>query len=58
MLPQLLGDEAPDYGTVTDWKSGFLVSGKSLGLGLGEGFADLVVKPYKGAKQHGVIGAF
>lgn len=55
-LPKLLGDEVPDYGKVTDWKSGFLVSGKSIGLGLGEGFADLVVKPYKGARKHGVLG--
>lgn len=55
-LPKLLGDEVPDYGKVTDWKSGFLVSGKSIGLGLGEGFADLVVKPYKGARKNGVLG--
>lgn len=56
MLPKLLGDEVTDYGRVTDWKSGFIVSGKSLGLGMGEGFADLVVKPYKGARKHGVLG--
>ncbi|KAH6654803.1 hypothetical protein BKA67DRAFT_592773 [Truncatella angustata] len=35
MLPKLLGDEVPDYGT---------------------GFAGLVIKPYTGVKNHGVLG--
>lgn len=55
-VPKLYGGEVADYGTVKDWKSGLLVSGKSLTLGIGEGFADLVVQPYKGAKEKGVAG--
>ncbi|KAI0411012.1 sterol glucosyltransferase [Xylaria grammica] len=55
-VPRLYGDEVADYGTVKDWKSGLVVSGKNLTLGLGEGMADLVVKPYEGGKQNGVVG--
>lgn len=55
-LPKLYGEEVRDYGTVKDWKSGFSKSGKTLTLGIGEGFADLVVKPYKGAKEKGALG--
>ncbi|KAI5921686.1 hypothetical protein F4810DRAFT_677383 [Camillea tinctor] len=56
-MPKLYGDEAADYGRVKDWKSGFLASGKSLTLGIGEGFADLLVKPYEGVKKDGPVGA-
>lgn len=55
-LPKLYGEEVRDYGTVKDWKSGLSKSGKTLTLGIGEGFADLVVKPYKGAKEKGAVG--
>lgn len=55
-LPKLYGEEVRDYGTVKDWKSGFTKSGKTLTLGIGEGFADLVVKPYKGVKEKGAVG--
>ncbi|KAI0870419.1 sterol glucosyltransferase [Hypoxylon argillaceum] len=55
-VPRLYGDDVADYGTVKDWKSGFLVSGKNLTLGLGEGFADLVVKPYEGGRDGGAVG--
>lgn len=55
-LPRLYGEEVSDYGTVKDWKSGFLVSGKNLTLGIGEGFVDLVKKPYEGGKKDGFIG--
>ncbi|KAF5009210.1 hypothetical protein FDECE_4575 [Fusarium decemcellulare] len=55
-LPKLYGEQVRDYGTVTDWKSGLVVSGKSLVLGIGEGFADLAVKPVQGAMQSGVTG--
>lgn len=55
-LPKLYGEEVRDYGPVKDWKSGFSKSGKTLTLGIGEGLADLVVKPYKGAKEKGAIG--
>lgn len=56
-LPKLYGEEVRDYGPVKDWKSGLSKSGKTLTLGIGEGFADLVVKPYKGAKEKGAVGA-
>ncbi|KAI0553520.1 sterol glucosyltransferase [Xylaria curta] len=55
-LPRLYGEEVADYGTVKDWKSGLAVSGKNLTLGLGEGLADLVVKPYEGGKEKGALG--
>ncbi|KAH8658577.1 hypothetical protein BGZ61DRAFT_465799 [Ilyonectria robusta] len=55
-LPKLYGEQVRDYGTVTDWKSGLVVSGKSLVLGIGEGFADLAVKPIEGTIQSGVTG--
>lgn len=55
-LPKLYGEEVRDYGTIKDWKSGFSKSGKSLTLGIGEGFADLIVKPYKGVKEKGAVG--
>ncbi|KAJ2975641.1 hypothetical protein NUW58_g8299 [Xylaria curta] len=55
-VPRLYGEEVTDYGTVKDWKSGLIVSGKNLTLGLGEGFADLVVKPYEGGKENGAVG--
>lgn len=55
-VPKLYGEEVADYGTVKDWKSGFVKSGKNLAHGLGGGFTDLVVQPYEGAKEKGVIG--
>lgn len=55
-LPKLYGEEVRDYGPVKDWKSGFSKSGKTMTLGIGEGFADLVVKPYKGVKEKGAVG--
>ncbi|KAH8662574.1 sterol glucosyltransferase [Xylariales sp. PMI_506] len=55
-MPRLCGEEAADYGTVRDWKSGFAVSARSLALGLPEGFADLVTKPYDGARKDGALG--
>lgn len=55
-LPKLYGEEVRDYGTVKDWKSGLSKSGKVMTLGIAEGFADLVVKPYKGAKEKGAVG--
>ncbi|KAH7129827.1 sterol glucosyltransferase [Dactylonectria estremocensis] len=55
-VPKLYGEQVRDYGAITDWKSGLLVSGKSLFLGVGEGFADLAVKPIEGAIENGVVG--
>lgn len=54
-IPKLYGEKVRDYGQITDWKSGLKVSGKSL-LGIGEGFADLAVKPVQGVIEDGVVG--
>ncbi|KPM42464.1 Sterol 3-beta-glucosyltransferase UGT80B1 [Neonectria ditissima] len=54
-IPRLYGEKVRDYGQITDWKSGLKVSGKSM-LGVGEGFADLAVKPVQGAMKNGVVG--
>lgn len=56
-LPRTLyGEEAKDYGKVTGWKSGMVKGGKVLGMGLVDGIADIVVQPYKGAKEEGAKG--
>ncbi|USW56735.1 hypothetical protein Slin15195_G100540 [Septoria linicola] len=55
--PELWGEEASDCGRVTDWKSGFLVAGKSFVQGIGEGGRDLVMRPAKGAQKEGFLGA-
>lgn len=55
-VPNLYGGQVADYGNVTDWKSGLLVSGKSITLGIGEGFYDLFREPARGARKGGVLG--
>lgn len=55
-LPKLYCEQVRDYGTVIDWKFGLVVSGKTLFLGLGEGFADLAVKPIEGTIESGLTG--
>ncbi|KAJ7905039.1 hypothetical protein B0H13DRAFT_2023706 [Mycena leptocephala] len=55
-VPKMYGEEVKDYGEVKDWKSGALVAGKTFAYAIPEGIADLVVQPYKGAKEDGVIG--
>jgi hypothetical protein len=57
-LPRLWGDEVPDYGTVTNVQSGFLVAGKSFALGIGHGFRDLARQPAEGMAKEGGWGAF
>ncbi|KAL1874634.1 hypothetical protein Plec18167_005866 [Paecilomyces lecythidis] len=56
-VPRLYGEEVKDYGTVTDWKSGGIVAGKTFVGGMRDGLADLFVQPYKGAKEEGALGA-
>jgi hypothetical protein len=56
-LPRLWGDEVPDYGKVTDWKSGAVVAGKSFALGIGDGFKDLARQPAEGMAKEGAWGA-
>ncbi|EGY20852.1 UDP-glucose,sterol transferase [Verticillium dahliae VdLs.17] len=55
-VPKLYGAEPDDYGRVTDWKSGAVVGGKALGLGLYNSVTGLVTEPYKGAKKEGAVG--
>ena len=56
-LPRLWGSEVPSYGTVTDWKSGAVVAGKSFALGIGHGFRDLALQPAEGMAKEGAWGA-
>lgn len=55
--PRLYGGRVADHGPVTGWKSGFVVSGKNLGNGVGQGFAGVVQEPVRGAQQDGAVGA-
>lgn len=55
--PRLYGGKVADYGPVTDWKSGLVVSGKTFGNGIGQGFAGVVHEPVRGAQQDGAMGA-
>lgn len=55
--PRLYGGKVADHGPVTGWKSGFVVSGKNLGNGVGQGFAGVVQEPVRGAQQDGAVGA-
>ncbi|EXA30688.1 hypothetical protein FOVG_17953 [Fusarium oxysporum f. sp. pisi HDV247] len=54
--PKLYGAEPDDYGQVKDWKSGTVVGGKALGMGLYNSVTGLVTEPYKGAKTEGTVG--
>ncbi|GAB7359677.1 hypothetical protein MBLNU230_g6855t1 [Neophaeotheca triangularis] len=56
-MPRLWGEEVKDYGKVTDWKSGGVVAGKSLVMGIGDGFKDFAQMPGEGAKKGGAWGA-
>ncbi|KAJ7740943.1 sterol glucosyltransferase [Mycena maculata] len=55
-FPQLYGEDVRDHGQIRDWRSGAVVAGKSFAYGMTEGLADLVVQPYKGAKEEGMLG--
>lgn len=55
--PRLYGGNVADYGPVTDWKSGFMVSGKNFGNGMAQGFAGVVQEPVRGAQENGAMGA-
>ncbi|KAK4894044.1 hypothetical protein LTR27_007628 [Elasticomyces elasticus] len=56
-LPGAWGDEVKDYGTVTDWKSGGVVAGRSFIQGIGDGFRDVIMQPIKGGQEEGAWGA-
>lgn len=55
--PRLYGGKVVDNGPVTGWKSGFMVSGKNFGTGIGQGFSGVVQEPMRGAKEGGSLGA-
>jgi len=53
-VPQLCNhQEVKDYGTVTGWKSGASVAGKTFAHGMYEGFTDIFVETYQGKKKEG-----
>ena len=56
-LPALWGDPISDYGNVTDWRSGFVVAGKSLSMGVPAGLRDLNKLPAQGWEQDCAWGA-
>ncbi|GCB24345.1 sterol 3-beta-glucosyltransferase UGT80A2 [Aspergillus awamori] len=56
-VPRLYGEEVRDLGPVRDWKSGLAVGGKSFLHGVAGGLTDIVVQPYKGAREEGALGA-
>lgn len=55
--PRLYGGQVNDHGPVTNWKSGFMVSGKNFGSGIAQGIVGVVHEPVRGAKQDGALGA-
>lgn len=55
--PRLYGGKVANHGPVTGWKSGFAVSGKNFGNGIGQGFSGVVQEPVRGAQQDGAVGA-
>jgi len=55
--PRLYGGKVINHEPVTGWKSGFAVSGKNLGKGIGQGIFGIVQEPMRGAQQGGSLGA-
>ncbi|KAH8748650.1 hypothetical protein F5883DRAFT_633690 [Diaporthe sp. PMI_573] len=55
--PRLYGGKVINHEPVTGWKSGFAVSGKNLGKGIGQGIFGIVQEPVRGAQQGGSLGA-
>ncbi|KAM3493089.1 hypothetical protein MY3957_003686 [Beauveria namnaoensis] len=56
-VPKMYGGTVRDNGQVTDAKSGAIVAGKTFARGFVDGFTDLVVEPYNGARKDGALGA-
>ncbi|KAF4464905.1 sterol glucosyltransferase [Fusarium albosuccineum] len=52
-VPRLYGEKVPEHEPVHDWQSGARVGGTNFVRGISEGFAGLVVQPYKGGKDGG-----
>ncbi|PNH41013.1 hypothetical protein VD0004_g6051 [Verticillium dahliae] len=56
-VPGHYGDRPRDNGQVTGFVSGAAVAGKTFAWGFADGLSDLVVQPYKGARDEGALGA-
>jgi len=56
-VPRLYGEDVKQHDNIKGIKSGSIVAAKSFAFGIADGLADLVVQPYKGAKQDGAWGA-
>lgn len=55
-VPGHYGGNVRDHGPVTGVKSGATVAGKTFVWGMLDGISDVVVQPYKGAKEEGAVG--
>ncbi|KAL9617199.1 MAG: hypothetical protein Q9160_008004 [Pyrenula sp. 1 TL-2023] len=55
-VPRLWGEDVKDQEEITGWKSGATVAGKSLVHGFYDGVGGSFYKPYKGARNEGIIG--
>ncbi|KAM5345672.1 hypothetical protein ACJ41O_011533 [Fusarium nematophilum] len=56
-MPSHYGGSVRDHGQVTDIRTGAAVGGKTFLWGMVDGVSDVVVQPYKGAREAGVVGA-
>lgn len=54
--PRLYGDDVRAPYRITGMHSGLRAAGKELALGIYDGVTGVVVKPYQGAKEDGVVG--
>ncbi|KAJ6551519.1 sterol glucosyltransferase [Mycena capillaripes] len=55
-VPKLYGEELKDYGRVDDWRSGAVVAGRTFIHGMADGVSGLVMDPYRGAREEGIVG--
>lgn len=55
-IPKMYGEEVAEHAPVTGIKSGMVVGVKEFGKGIGQGTVDILVQPYKGAKEDGALG--
>lgn len=56
-LPAHQGVKVRDTGRVTGIASGAAMAGKTFAWGMIDGFGDLFIQPYKGARKEGALGA-
>lgn len=56
-IPQHMGGTVRDHGAVTDAKSGSVVGAKTFAWGFIDGLSDVVMEPYRGARDEGALGA-